>query len=111
MRRYFDAIDCAHCGAEFIPRGNKQRHCCHKCALTAAIVSPDGYYPLPGKCWPVRSVSPLGYGQVYFADQNLQAHRLAWQIYKGGETPRRIKHTCGSRNCANPAHLTTPGEK
>ena len=36
------------------------------------------------------------------------ANRVAWLLFKG-KTPtpgRIIKHTCGKKNCVNPAHLS-----
>jgi hypothetical protein len=41
------------------------------------------------------------------------ANRVAWMLFKGKvPTPGRvIRHTCGVKNCVNPAHLSISNNK
>jgi len=47
-----------------------------------------------------------GYGRVMVAHQNLRAHRLAWELYRGPIPPGEIvMHRCDTPCCVNPDHL------
>jgi hypothetical protein len=45
--------------------------------------------------------------QVWFKGKVHPANRVAWLLFKGkSPTPGRIiRHTCGKKDCVNPAHL------
>lgn len=46
------------------------------------------------------------YGRIWARGKNHSVHRLMYQIFFG-EIPKdkEVHHTCGVRNCCNPAHL------
>ena len=51
--------------------------------------------------------------QVWVNGKVYPANRVAWMIFKGKvPTPGRIiRHTCGIKNCVNPAHLSMSSNK
>ena len=47
-----------------------------------------------------------GYGRVYFSGKLHSVHRLNSEIFQGPiPKGKEVHHTCGVRNCCNPAHL------
>jgi len=47
-----------------------------------------------------------GYGKFYFNGKQIQAHRVAWELFVG-EIPEAgwVLHTCDNRKCVNIEHL------
>lgn len=62
----------------------------------------------PDACWPwVGSVTPKGYGQIYWEKRYQGAHRVALYIAVG-HPPKNspyAMHSCDNPNCCNPKHL------
>lgn len=49
---------------------------------------------------------PNGYGQIWHSGKMLQAHRVAYELYKGAiPDGLEIDHLCRNRMCVNPDHL------
>src|SRR4030095_412003 len=47
-----------------------------------------------------------GYGQLIFEGKRQQAHRVAWQLYRGAIPEGLcVLHDCDTPNCVNPNHL------
>lgn len=65
-------------------------------------------FPVPMcGCWIWGGVlKDTGYGQVYANGRMHNAHRLAWQVFKG-QIPDGlwVLHKCDTRACCNPDHL------
>lgn len=58
-------------------------------------------------CWEwLGSVTVGGYGETNYKGRHINAHRLAWMVYKG-EVPDGllVLHKCDVRTCCNPRHL------
>jgi len=64
------------------------------------------------ECWPWKDAcDPMGYPRYSngpYVGLDIMAHRSAW-ILVNGPIPEgyRFKHSCGVRNCCNPAHLVS----
>lgn len=62
----------------------------------------------PSGCWLWhKTLNSEGYGQFTISRTHYPAHRIAWWFFKGEEIPSHLvaHHTCGVKNCVNPAHL------
>ncbi len=63
-----------------------------------------------GHCWIwIRGCDSSGYGQIREdspSKKQLKAHRVSYEIHKGLiPVGLKIRHTCDSPSCVNPAHL------
>ena len=48
-----------------------------------------------------------GYGQFWWKNRMVWAHRWAYEVFKGPiENGLTVHHTCGNPSCVNPGHLT-----
>lgn len=59
-------------------------------------------------CWLwTGAINAGGYGQTYWHNRRLLAHRVSWMLAGRGAIPtdRVIDHICRKRNCVNPDHL------
>jgi len=58
-------------------------------------------------CWPWKcSTFHNGYGQFKVQQRNLRAHRVAWEITRGGIPDGLfVLHYCDNPRCCNPNHL------
>ncbi len=63
------------------------------------------------ECWPwVGAQVPYGpSGVIFYREQMLYAHRIAYQLLGGKTLPpyrnRHVLHRCGLKVCCNPKHL------
>ncbi len=59
------------------------------------------------QCWEWEGSKHLhGYGVLSFGGKNLPAHRVSYEIHKGGiPINLQVDHMCRNRECVNPAHL------
>ena len=57
-------------------------------------------------CWNWKGYKLRGYSQFRVNGRNLQAHRFAYEVFKG-KIPESltIDHLCRNRMCVNPDHL------
>jgi hypothetical protein len=62
--------------------------------------------PLAG-CWLwTGAASKLGYGTVSVDGRKYNAHRFAWEAYRGAIPPGQcVLHRCDVPSCVNPDHL------
>jgi hypothetical protein len=62
----------------------------------------------PGGCWPwSRGHTTDGYGRIWFAGRDAQAHRVAWELANGPIQPGLVvRHkACDNRLCSDVAHM------
>ena len=63
----------------------------------------------PGACWTwIASVDSHGYGHINVRGHLLQAHRVAWALFRGDlSDDLSVLHTCnrGHEGCVTPSHL------
>ena len=62
----------------------------------------------PDECWVWRGYTDvLGFGRLKIGRSPVYAHRHSWTLTNGRPVPAgmQIVHTCGRRDCVNPAHL------
>lgn len=67
-----------------------------------------GFIPEPNTgCWLwMMAVNPDGYGRFGKDGRTKNAHRAAWELYRGPiPTGMQIDHICRVRSCVNPDHL------
>lgn len=66
------------------------------------------YIPEPNSgCWLwTASLSEKGYGWFYYPPRNMvQAHIVAYELFKGPRNGLHVRHCCDVRCCVNPDHL------
>lgn len=58
-------------------------------------------------CWLwLGALDPDGYGSLHVEDRKQRAHRVSFEIFRGGiPAGRQIDHLCRVRCCVNPDHL------
>lgn len=66
-----------------------------------------------GSCWIWRGrKSSTGYGRISFIDQSLEAHRVAYELFKEAIPEGKfVLHSCDTPACVNPDHLRVGAPK
>lgn len=60
-----------------------------------------------GECWLwIGTLGDAGYGQVAFLGESLPSHIVAFELASGRQRKGFILHSCDTRRCCNPAHLS-----
>ena len=63
-------------------------------------------------CWKwTGPVNGDGYGSIVYCTKRYKAHRLSWQLNKGGDVPAIIDHMCRETLCVRPNHLQAATRK
>jgi hypothetical protein len=62
---------------------------------------------IEGDCWRFSgSHDRCGYGRIALNGRNEPAHRAAWIAWRGDPGEMHVLHSCESRDCFQPSHLT-----
>lgn len=75
--------------------------------VTIGTVPPAPFIPVAGPCWEWSgAVSGNGYGNIWYGDAYVPAHRVSYEMARGAIDPGlHIDHLCRVRTCVNPDHL------
>lgn len=70
----------------------------------------ESMVPSSHDCWLFKGGKTEGYGVVVTKSPTGQhtsttAHRVMYELETGKTPPRRLRQTCGNRNCTNPRHM------
>ncbi len=59
-------------------------------------------------CWLWTGyLTPDGYGRIQVNHRSRETHRVSYELFRGGiPHGMQIDHTCSTRSCVNPEHLT-----
>ena len=61
----------------------------------------------PDDCWEwTGATTSAGYGVFRSGGRQRGAHRVAWFLERGAWPVGFLRHTCQSKRCVNPRHLT-----
>ena len=64
--------------------------------------------PNTGCCLWLGKIANNGYGRVYRACCEFQAHRISYQAFNGSlKSTEVVRHKCDTRSCVNPEHLVS----
>lgn len=105
---------CLICSRPFKTSKPKQMLCSPACRYSYRRLTPDldrlmdKVQPVPWSgCWLwLGAINGNGYGNFWFNEQRINAHRASYMIHHGplGDD-LEIDHLCRVRLCVNPAHL------
>ena len=99
------------CGKTFASVNARAAHQSHHAGIRAS--KPDDPARVMAKvrqtsgCWEwMASLTPSGYGQVWWRGRLVNAHRVVFEIVRGPIAEgMQLDHLCRNRRCVNPDHL------
>lgn len=67
-------------------------------------VTPNEFFERPCLIW-TGSLNKWGHGRVWFEEEFIAAHRLAWWLFFGNDPVDQVNHLCDIPSCCEPTHL------